>query len=197
MCLTLALNSSCNNQEDQPSKTVAHISTSLQDDNISSLLEDSGLIELKRNVGTWNEFHENYLQTVITYKNHDYLHSYKSNLINHQILNTSILKDINAENFEVLEIYLEDLKHFKSAYPQVNYLILDKIKPFINEDLVKSLAKHSYEKGMNQKQEREDQVNMVLESDIDVEFKREHEKNYIENYIEYLPKLQELFISNN
>ena len=183
--------SSCLNEEIKHSPK--EISTPILENGITALVNNSGLVELKRKNASWHEIHENYLKTIQTEKDNEFLVSYKSNLISHQILNTSLLNELNSDNYQILETYLDEMKEMNNPYPKMNYLALTAIKPYVDNDYIQSLAEISFNKGLEQKENKEESMKELVGSkNLEDEFKLGFEKNFKENYEVYLPKLKEL-----
>ncbi len=167
---------------------------------IESIIKDSGLSALRNQHQsgdtkiTWNAFHENYLESVSKYKNHENWNSYSSNLINYLVLRTNLLDDINQDNYSILETYSEELKSLQTAYPKTHYLILKKLQLFVKHEKIENIAKSVYKKASKQMQKAKDDLDSMPESDVVETIAKEGlRKSYEENYEVYLPKLKEFF----
>jgi len=125
---------------------------------IESILKDSGFSSLRyqhhtgENNITWKDFHQNYLESVSKYKDHENWNSYSSSLIRQIFLQTKLLDDINKDNYSILETYLEELKSMQPAYPKIHYLILKKLQPFVEHDKIEAIAISVYQKANKQMQ---------------------------------------------
>ena len=176
-----------------------------RNDFIGEITTETGLQSLKLDLMsgnqdiTWEDLHENYLTAVEKYKNHEDWNIYFSSLILFQMEKTSILEDINADNYTILETYLEELKLLNTAaYPKFHYQMLSTLKPFMTKEKIASYAMNSYKKGVEEKEKSKDHS-----EDITEEMAKENafnklvrdmlQKYYKENYIIYLPKLKEFF----
>lgn len=173
---------------------------SIENNEITNLLSASGLQSLKLDLKkgnkdlTWESFHDNYLTSVEKYKNHENWNSYVSSLIVFQMKETSILEEINADNFGILETYLDELKPLHNAYPKFHYQMLSTLKPFVAKEKIASYAMNSFEKGTAQKESEKNRSEEIAEGGAGYDLVKEMlQKNYKENYITYLPKLKEFF----
>lgn len=189
---------SCANNEITPIEDVK--TQSIENNEITNLLVESGLQALKLDLKkgntdlTWNDFHQNYLKSVEKYRNHEKWNTYASSLIVFQMKETSILENINADNYTILEMYLEELKSLRNAYPKFHYQMLSTLKPFMAKEKIASYAMGSYEKGVVQKENEKNRSEEIQEGSAGYDLVKEMlKKNYEENYIIYLPKLKEFF----
>ncbi len=198
LVVILSVLSSCTNNEITSSEITK--TQSIENNKITNLLAESGLQGLKLDFKkgntdlTWNDFHEHYLKSFEKYKNHENWNSYVSSFLVFQLKETSILENINADNYSILELYLEEFKSLRNAYPKFHYQMLSILKPFMAKEKIASYAMKSFEKGIAQKESAKNRSEEIPEGSAGYEFVKEMlQKNYEENYITYLPKLKEFF----
>ncbi len=201
LLLTLLFFSCAKNEIILPDEELIQIG---RNDFIGEITTETGLRSLQNEFKsgsqdlTWEDFHENYLTSAERYKYHEDWNIYFSTLILFQMKETSMLEDINADNYTVLEMYLEELKLLDTAYPKFHYQILSTLKPFMTKEKIASYALMSYEKGLAQKEKAKSHSEditeeMAEENAFNKLVRKMLQEYYKENYITYLPKLKELF----
>jgi hypothetical protein len=179
-------------------ETTPEAQTPIQDytNNALILIQDSGIKSLKAEKAPWEVFHQNYIEVTSKYENHPNLNAYISSLIYHQILKTSILEEVNSENYSILETYLMELRSLTNPYTKINYLIIDALTPYLERNKLQEIAKISIDKAMNKQQIAKEELEGMQEKDeFEIELKKKLQGLYNEEYHVFLPKLKDFIAS--
>lgn len=197
----LLIISSCTNNNSEIS--AAPLTNIVEKDNTFDLLKESRLntLKLKYHNGdediTWESFYENYKETAL--KNHEdkSWRKYISSLLSFQILETPMLENINSENYDILQKYLEELSQLKSGYTKLNYLLIDKLQAYDDTQSLIPYAKSSIDKALAGQSKAKAHLDGLPEKgELYRTMKEKVRKKYEEDYGIYLPKLKEFLVQS-